>query len=283
VERLTLALDDPTRGEALSSLLEDVATSSTWFEDPRTKNWFFQAIYAPEHRPEIEALLDSESLLKQASFERVPDVDWLAENRKAFPPLEIGSFFIYGSYFEGELPQNKETFLIEASLAFGTGQHQTTKACLMALERLKNQGANPQKCLDLGCGTSILAMAAHRLFGGTVTAADNDPEAIEVSRTNLLQNGFKDKISLHVSEGFEDQALQQRAPFDLIVANILAEPLLLLAPYMARYSTPKARLILSGLLDKQESKIRTAYEEHGFVLQDKITLDEWIALTFQKL
>lgn len=283
MKRLTLAPIEPSRGESLSSLLEGVVASSAWFEDPLAKTWVFQAVYAPEARDEVEALLASESLLEKASFELLPETDWLAENRKSFPPLEIGSFFIYGSHFEGELPRDKETFLIEASLAFGTGQHQTTKACLMALERLKVQGVMPKNSLDLGCGTSILAMAAQRLFGGAVTGADNDPEAIEVSRTNLLQNSFEGTIDLYVSEGFDHPSLQKKAPFDLIVANILAEPLLLLAPFMAKYSTSRGRLILSGLLDEQETKIRSAYEEYGFVLQDKIVLDEWIALTFQKL
>lgn len=281
MQRLTLSIL-PGQGEALSALLEEAVASSTWFEDPETKEWVFQATFMPEQRSLVESLLETKTLLREPYFEELPEVDWLAENRKSFPPLEIGSFFIYSSYYDGERPRDKYSFLVEASLAFGTGQHQTTQACLIALEQLKEEGFLPKTTLDLGCGTALLAMAAYRLFGGDVSASDIDPEAIEVSETNLLGNELKGDISLFVAEGFEHPELQKNAPFDLTIANILAEPLLALAPQMYRYSSQEGRVILSGILAEQEAKIRTHYEATGFIFERQIRLDEWIALLFKR-
>ncbi|WP_085784820.1 50S ribosomal protein L11 methyltransferase [Candidatus Nucleicultrix amoebiphila] len=264
----------------------DSAAQSAFEIDAAQNLWRVTALF--EESPDYEVLKNQINILHEtlglnfSSFEliKLDQKDWLAENRKSFPPIEIGDFYIYGSHFEGTLPSDKICFNIDAATAFGTGQHETTKGCLLALLKIKEKKF--QNILDLGCGTGILAMAAAALFQTKVIATDNDKDAIAKTSENILKNNFKDKIEVFHSDGFSNPILIARSPFDLIIANILADPLIHLAPAIAQHTSPQSLVILSGLLETQKTDVEKAYIAQGYRLIDQLKMNEWSVLILQK-
>lgn len=217
------------------------------------------------------------------SLSLVPDIDWLSENRKSFPAITIGNFYIYGSHHEEEIPQDKISFKIDAATAFGTGQHATTQGCLLALEQLKEEGYIPLNPLDLGCGTGVLGMAMARLFGIDVTMSDCDIEAVEKADFNVVENNLSSQVSCCLAEGFASEKLKNKAPYDLVTANILADPLIQLAPDMAQYVRKDGIIILSGLLATQAESVKKAYEMSSFKEINRYPIDEWMTLVLKKM
>jgi ribosomal protein L11 methyltransferase len=172
---------------------------------------------------------------------------------------------------------------IDAGLAFGTGTHATTRGCLEALARLDPP---PVRAIDVGCGSGILAIAMAKLWRRPVLGSDNDPEAIDVARENAALNGVADLCTFHVADGLEAAALAAAAPYDLIVANILARPLIALAPSFARCSAADAFVVLAGLLAEQADEVRAAYVACAFACIDSITRETggalWPTLVLRK-
>lgn len=214
------------------------------------------------------------------TIEKVPDVDWLAENWKAFPPLEIAGFYIYGSHITDPKIGSNIPLKIDASTAFGTGNHGTTEGCLQALQDLKAKGLQPQNPLDLGTGTGILAMGISRLFDVPVLATDVDPEAIEKTIFNAKENDLETQIRPLVAEGFQNTIFQEKKPFDLIVANILAGPLVEMAFDVKNCLSKGGHLILSGILLSQVPMILEAYEDTRLKLIHKREIGDWATLLF---
>ncbi|MGZ9811246.1 50S ribosomal protein L11 methyltransferase [Pseudoroseicyclus sp. H15] len=211
----------------------------------------------------------------------VPDEDWVARVQRGLPPVEAGRFFVYGSHDAGRVPEGTEPLLIEAAMAFGTGHHGTTKGCLLALERLS--GGHFANIADIGCGTAVLAMAAARLWPeAAVIASDIDEVAVDVARANLVANGLERRVELAEAAGFDAPALEAAAPYDLILANILAAPLSALAPAMAERAAPGATVILSGLLNEQAEDVARHYREAGINLKQTDAIGDWATLTLQK-
>lgn len=218
----------------------------------------------------------------QFLLSEVPDEDWVAKVQRDLPPVIAGRFFVHGSHDAGKVSEGMVPLLIEAAMAFGTGHHGTTKGCLLALEELAAEGFNPARIADVGCGTAVLAMAAAHLWpGAEIVASDIDEVAVAVAEANLAANGLAGRIALAEAAGFDAPALQG-APFDLVLANILAEPLILLAPDMARRTAPGARLILSGLLTGQQEKVQQEYFGLGYSLEKTGVIGDWAALTLAK-
>lgn len=216
------------------------------------------------------------------SLSLLPETDWLSENRKAFPPLTIGNFYVYGSHHDGSIPEDKISFKIDAATAFGTGQHATTQGCLLALEKLHQTGHVFHNPLDLGCGTGILGMAMARLFATNVMMSDNDIEAVEKAISNLLENDLSPQVSCYLSEGFQSEILRNKAPYDVITANILADPLIQLAADMNRYVSKNGIIILSGLLATQADAVGKAYQAVSFEEIDRYPIDDWMTLVLKK-
>ena len=206
----------------------------------------------------------------------------MAENRAAFKPLEIAGFYIYGSHIEDPQWGDNIPLKIDASTAFGTGNHGTTHGCLAALQTLKRQGIRPRNPLDLGCGTGILALGIVKLFNVKTLATDIDPEATEKTLYNAKENGAADLITALTAENLESDDIAQKAPFDLIVANILAGPLIDIAPQVKLALATGASLILSGILDHQVPAIKKAYRDQTLELQEENLRGEWATLTFKK-
>ena len=214
---------------------------------------------------------------------KIPPQDWVAKVRRELSPITAGRFFVYGSHDADKVPPKSAPLLIEAAMAFGTGHHGTTLGCLRAFDRLLGQGHRFDRPLDLGCGTAVLAMAAARVCSQKmVWASDIDPVAVDVARANVQANDLDAQVKCILSEGFADARLQKAAPFDLIFANILKMPLIMLAPDIRQYTRVGGILILSGILKHQAAEVIEVYERLGFTLEFNETLDDWAALTLKR-
>jgi ribosomal protein L11 methyltransferase len=165
--------------------------------------------------------------------------------------------------------------------AFGTGEHQSTRGCLIALDRLA-RGRTLNNILDLGCGSGILSIAAAKIWPAEITAADMDADAVAMTTRCADANGVAGRITALRSRGFQNPGIRARAPFDLVFANILAGPLMRLAPAIARHLAPGGRVVLSGLLDGQEPEVLEAYGAHGLAVAERIELDDWLTLVLSK-
>jgi ribosomal protein L11 methyltransferase len=237
----------------------------------------------------VEALYsempDSDLLSRLAGDEvhvaQLPDTDWIRLSQQGLPPVRAGRFFVYGAHDEGEVPRSVIPIRIEAGLAFGTGHHETTALCLAALSDLarRRRYAN---VLDLGCGTGLLAIGAAKVWRRRVMASDIDPIAIEVTRTNARANGEATLVHAVLADGLGNPALAARAPYDLIVANILAEPLTRLAPDIAKSLARRGTLVLSGLLHWQENLVLSFYRPHGLTLRQIHRDGPWSALALER-
>ena len=217
-------------------------------------------------------------------IEPLPEKDWLAESYKTFPPFEIGPFFIHGSHYDGDLPANKKPLQIDAATAFGSGEHGTTKGCLEAMIELKDQGHCPWNVLDMGTGSGILAIAAWKLWKTPILAVDNSEEAVRVAAHHQELNGVSNASSAMtclLGDGFNTSEVENKKPFDLIIANILAGPLIDMAPALTKVADENAHIILSGMLVEQADEVWNAYKKQGLKKQNQINHGEWSTLVLQ--
>lgn len=269
---------------AFSAALEPVALSVSAFEVSKDGRWRIEALLAEDaDRDALRAELGSVAAsLKRAapeiSFEPLPDIDWLAENRRSFPPLRVGRYFIRGTHHDGPVPAGAVAIVLDASIAFGSGEHATTRGCLLAIGA--RAAAPIRQALDLGCGSGILAIALAKSGARRVVAADVDRDSVRLARENLVRNGVASRVRGVVSDG--TATLRPRRGYDVVVANILAGPLCRLAGAIVRAASPGATVILSGLLADQDAQVRSAYRARGLVLARRIALDGWLTLVFRK-
>jgi len=237
----------------------------------------------------VEALYGEapdEGLLKRLFGESVtvaplPDQDWIRLSQIGLAPVRAGRFFLYGAHDKGRVPHGVIPIRIEAGLAFGTGHHETTALCLLALTRIAREH-RPKKILDLGCGTGVLAIAAAKLWRRTVAATDIDPIAVEVARGNARINESAPFIRAVTADGLDHPNLRDAAPFDLILANILARPLARLAPGIAHALAPGGSVVLSGLLRDQEQMVLSYYRALSLVLRQALRDGPWSALVLTR-
>lgn len=289
-----------TKAEA--EALKDDISPLAWLDFPpvlmtseadgtRPDEWRLDAYF--DHEPTSEMLQLLAGLAPSAagtepSVERVEDRDWVTLSQQGLEPIRAGRFFVHTPAHRGEAPVDSIAIEIDAGRAFGTGQHETTSGCLVALSRLKAGGAAVADLVDLGTGTGLLAFAALKLWPtARAAASDNDPVAIEVSEENAAINGVRlgrarGRLELLVAEGVDHPRLQGRAPYDLVIANILAGPLIELAPSVGRTIAPGGRLILAGLLDHQAPAVAAAYRRQGMMLTGRVERGEWPTLIMRK-
>jgi len=267
---------------AVETYLESISAALSSFEAAGGKTWSIEALC--ETRPNRKDVLAALSRLGApvASFDYLPPKDWVSESQRLHAPIRAGRFFIHGSHFRGKPPGGSQPILLDAGMAFGTGRHETTKGCLLALDRLRRAGRKVRRPLDLGCGSGILAIAIARLWSVPVLAADTDKPSVAVARQNADINGVGALVRTLRSHGFQAAALRQGGPFDLIAANILAKPLCRLAPGFARHLAPGGRLLLSGLMVDQEAEVLAAQERAGLKLLERKRLGDWSTLLLTK-
>lgn len=195
--------------------------------------------------------------------ESLDDVDWVARSLEGLKPVRAGRFLVHGSHDRASRRIGDVAIEIEAGLAFGTGHHGTTSGCLEMIDRVVRR-ERPRRALDLGTGSAVLAIAIAKLSRRPVLATDIDPVATRVARANAALNGVASLVETATATGFSSPAFRRRAPFDLIVANILARPLMRLATEMARHCAPGGSLVLSGILDGQRDAVLAAYVGQRF-------------------
>ena len=279
------------------AVLEEGATASSWQLYDKDTRIHFQAIYEEEAKAQedhgrllllAQGIDDQEVELTRGL---VPDIDWVAFYAQSTPAFTVDKFYIYGSHLKHlPIPEGLIPLWIDAATAFGSGEHHTTSGCLSALTRVSMeekmaqagaaevfQGRTIRHILDMGCGTGILAIGAQKLWPeAQVLAGDIDGEAVRVTRVN----GERNQVSLEVVEckGFSSKVISEKAPFDLIIANILAAPLCEMAPPMRETCAPGGQVILSGLLYHQEDQVMQSYLKQGFKHLFTLKRHDWHTL-----
>jgi ribosomal protein L11 methyltransferase len=234
----------------------------------------------PPDRPAIRDLVAATSgdeIAATIQFETIEAKDWVKSSLEGLAPVPAGRFVVYGQHDRERVPSNKLGIEIEAALAFGTGHHGTTRGCLLLLDQVLKR-RTPNQILDLGSGTGVLAIAAAKALHRGVLATDIDARSAIVAAENARLNGVGNLVESICAKGFAAPQLRERAPFDLIMANILANPLRQMAPTMAAHLAPSGLLILSGLLPHQAAGVVAAYRAVGVVLLQKIQLTGWSSL-----
>ena len=232
-------------------------------------------------RPDEISILILENAFKADGFaiSEIPETDWVTKVKRELSPVEAGQFFIFGKHDSDKLPKDRVGLLIEASMAFGTGHHGTTKGCLLALDKLIARDKKIDEVIDIGCGTAVLAMAVAKVSSSRVIASDADQVAVEVALANLKANKLENRIACLQATGFEHTQIKSKAPFDLIFANILKLPLIDLAPCIRRNLKSGGHAIISGILDQQAIEIIEVYRQNNLKVQDRIDIGEWVTLT----
>jgi ribosomal protein L11 methyltransferase len=275
------------QGEAVAAL-DDVLTGAVIVADEpdpsRPDEWLIHAYF--EQPPSADELAALRSLGSgEPRVEELAESDWVTMSQSGLQPIRAGRFTVHTPMFPPE--DERINFEIDASLAFGTGQHATTSGCLEALDRLERQGKCFANIADIGTGTGLLAFAALALWPeAKCIATDIDPVAVEVARDNAAINRVKlghgvGQLLLAQADGMDSPLLAARAPFDLIVANILAGPLVELAPAFAKALAAGGSIVLAGLLDTQAAAVAHAYEAEGLVLRDA-GFGEWPVLVCKR-
>jgi ribosomal protein L11 methyltransferase len=210
-------------------------------------------------------------------FDTVAPKDWVKASLDDLVPVPAGRFVVHGAHDRARVPPNKLGIEIEAALAFGTGHHGTTRSCLVLLDHvLKSQ--RPRRVLDLGTGTGVLAIAAAKALQGQLLASDIHAPSVGVARENARLNGVRLRVQVIRATGFSAPDFSCHGPFDLVLANILANPLRQLAGPMSRHLAPGAFVILSGLLTPQASSVISAYRARGLVPLRHVRLEGWSSL-----
>jgi ribosomal protein L11 methyltransferase len=260
-------------------------------DETRPERWEAHAYF--DGKPDAASIALIQSLIPSAAkakplLERLPDEDWVTISQQSIAPVHAGRFYVHTSTNAGARPPESTSFLIEASQAFGTGGHETTAGCLTMLDRIKRRGARFDHIVDIGTGTGLLAFAALHLWPRAyATASDIDSVSIDVTRDNADANKIalgqqQGCLALCVASGSDHELIQRRAPYDLVIANILAGPLIELAPAFAAIIAEGGTLILAGLLARQEDEVGRAYARMGFRMAETLPAGDWPCLRLVK-
>ncbi|HEY8565575.1 MAG TPA: 50S ribosomal protein L11 methyltransferase [Beijerinckiaceae bacterium] len=278
-ERAARAMTD-----LLGEVFDPAETAVAAFETEDGSSWLLEAYFASP--PDEDAIRDLVrpivgDVADEGVFTAIDQQDWVSASLEGLNPVRAGRFLVHGSHDRAARRVNDLAIEIEAALAFGTGHHGTTLGCLLALvDELKRR--RPRHVLDVGSGTGILGLAAAKALRRRVVAGDIDPEAVRVARENARLNGVSPWLSLYVGPGTRSPLADRAGHFDLVFANILARPLMRLAPPLARVLAPHGTLILSGLLARDVPGVLSAYAAQGLRLVKRRDIEGWAALTLRR-
>ncbi|MBV8889962.1 MAG: 50S ribosomal protein L11 methyltransferase [Alphaproteobacteria bacterium] len=283
--RLSARVRGAGAAAAVAEALDAVCVAVAAFEtSERGAEWQVDAYAATRAlTPELEIRLAltaaaTGGLLLDTSETRLARRDWLADNQLAFPPLRIGRFFVHGSHHGGSVPAGMIGLEIDAATAFGTGEHPSTRGCLLALHALAKR-RRLRRLLDIGTGTGILAIAAAKCWHRPVLAGDTDPGSVLLARHNTRDNGVAALVRVRRALGYRDRAFAAR--FDLVFANILARPLMRMARDLSGRLEPGGRAVLSGLLRRQEAMVLSAHRGRRLALERRLVVDGWSTLVLR--
>lgn len=272
--------------EALAEACEDLTPepvgNGTFEIEDGSQRWEV-GVYFTEKPDEIALdLLAAAYGAQPFVVSELPEVDWVAHVRRELTPVRAGRFYVYGNHDADTVPEGVEGLCIEAAMAFGTGHHDTTKGCLEALDRLATDGYHARRIVDIGCGTAVLAMGAARLWQVTVLASDIDRVAVDTAAANVIANGLAGRVECLEAAGFDHPVLEEAAPYDLVMANILKQPLIDLSGDMARYVSAGGKIVMSGILTTQAEEVVAAYQAAGFALDRRDDLGDWSTLVLTR-
>ena len=270
-------------GDALERLTPEPIGVGVFELEDGSGLWEVGAYFSEKPDDISLALLAAVFQAQEFKISELPQIDWVSKVQRSLKPVVAGRFFVYGSHDSDKVPPDCEPLLIEASMAFGTGHHGTTKGCLLALEQLITDGFKAKNVIDVGCGTAVLAMAAARIFSANVIASDIDSVAHSVAKMNILANGLDRNIQCFEASGFAHEQIKTKNPFDLIFANILLAPLLEIATDISKYSLSGGYVVLSGILSEQAELVVNKYTGAGFSLSNQIEIGEWVTIIFRKI
>lgn len=226
---------------------------------------------------ELVGIAAGDDVAQDIQFDTVEAKDWVKATLEELVPVRAGRFIVHGHHDRWKVPPNKLGIEIEAALAFGTGHHGTTRGCLLLLDSVL-KAYRPRRVLDLGTGTGVLAIGAAKALQAEVLASDIDPSSVQVARDNARLNEVGNLVETIRATGFSAPQFAKHGPFDLVLANILANPLRQMATPMARRLAPSALVILSGLLPHQAQSVIAAYRTRGLFLQRHIQVEGWSSL-----
>jgi ribosomal protein L11 methyltransferase len=273
-----------TLAEALgfSEIMEALAISVFEIDDETSR---LEALYPVEDDAKAAQKTLSFGAAVTVAIAQIPDEDWVSLSQAGLPPVEAGRFWVHGSHDADDVPPGVPyPILVDAGLAFGTGHHGTTKGCLLIFDTLLKSGWSPKHILDLGTGAGTLAIAAAKALPDLpekILATDIDQDAVDVTLENAALNGVAPHIDAAQADGFDAPVFQDRS-FDLIFANILAGPLMGLAPDIIAAATPNGRIILSGILDEVADDVAACFESHGVSITKQPSLEGWTSLLGHK-
>lgn len=273
--------------EDAETVLRSLATEEehpalSCFADAETGFWRVDGVFLaePDRTRVTQSLIDNGLGSTGFSIFKLGPVDWVAEALKHHQPVEAGRYYVHGSHHPAR-PGRRYAINIDAGMAFGTGQHETTLGCLKALDWLakSKQVFNP---LDLGCGTGVLAIATAKTWSCVVTASDIDPDSTRITLENAIANGVGSRVETVAAAGLHHPALRAGAPYDLITANILAGPLRVLAEDIVSALAADGVLVLSGFLLHQEAAVFGAYRNRGLRQLRRFPVGDWVTLVLAR-
>ena len=277
--------------DALSDLagdgMADVLATALDIDDEANALWRVEAYCGNEAAARaLSDMLAAEAAAQGAAslepeITEIEDLDWVSKSQADLAPILAGRFFVHGSHDRHRRPPNGIAIEVDAGQAFGSGHHGTTQGCLIALDRLLKRG-RPRNVLDMGCGSGILAIAAARAARCPVIASDIDPVAIRVARHNIKLNAAGALIRAVTAAGTQHRAIRDAAPYDVVFANILARPLVMLAPRIREVLAPGGRAIVSGLTPNQEPRVIGAYRLQGIALERRSRHMGWSTLVLSR-
>ncbi len=287
VWRLQLRAADAVLAERAAAALGSVCRAVSAFEESEGGAWLVEGFSeVPLAGVELETALAlawaDHGPPPTPVLEKLPARDWVRENQESFPPRRIARYFVYGSHHHGGIPAGAIGLLIDAATAFGTGEHASTEGCLRALDRHARR-RRPRRILDMGTGTGILAIAAAKTFARDVLAADIDPGSVRVARENARRNGVARRVATSWSPGYRSRRVRAGRPYDLVLANILARPLALMARDLRRALAPGGIAVLAGLIDWQEPYVLAAHRMLRLSLVERIAVDGWRTLVVRRI
>jgi ribosomal protein L11 methyltransferase len=274
-------------GEFFGDALGDGAVAVTVVSPPRHPMARVEAIY--DHEPDAVDMRTKLDILAAASdipapefmIQPAPPLDWLKKVAEDFPPLPIGRWTVHGAMHRDKVPVHLRAMQIDATNAFGTGEHPTTRGCLLMLDKILKTGFRPHRMADIGCGSGILAMGCVQVARGLAVAVDLDPDSVQIALGNVRANGLSGHVRVGRSRGYAASLVRRHAPYDLIMANIFARPLSQMAKDLKKNLRPGGRVILSGLLTSQANLVIAAHRLQGLALIEHLKIGEWSILALR--
>jgi len=281
--------------------VDGVVALSTFEVDEAAGRWLIEA--TSQGRPDRRELVARVAVAAVGAGVEEPELDlaplpalnWVDHSLASFTPIRAGRFFVHGSHFTGQPPVSSIPLVIDAGTAFGSGEHASTKGCLVAIDRVLRRLDRPrravpgpagfrrhQRMLDVGCGSGILAMAVAASWRVPVVAVDIDPESVRVAGDNARRNRLGGVMRVGGSDGYMGALVRRSRPYLLIAANILARPLARMAPALKRALAPGGTAILSGLLVRQERLVLAAHRAQRLRLVDRVTIEGWRTLVLRR-